>query len=753
MINPPFGSLEDWKSALMILPDASFFELMRSVFGNIKTPFSKHRLLEDLVAFFSKEEIRKAVSDYIDERDVLVIAAIAALSGPVPGELESFFAGELSLAAFQETLVNLEERFILYRLREGDRGRLALNPVLEPVLTPFIAGAALFPSLPVEGPPPQVVRDDRFLGALVSFILEEIHFFRTEGKFRKRVLDAGDALFPGLDLERSLGGFAALGLLRVERDDLFPERKLLAAFGDLSPGERLEYWAAGIRVCDGAGSPEAVFQGSARLYRASVRKTFRLIHRFFDLLEGERRYPLSTLLRYWSILDRREGETRPPFGEMLEILEMTGLLCPAAGETWTPGPVFGKTGTAFPEAAPPEEGAPLVMDTPVSWFLYPGIPFADMLDLAFFSAIRETGTAVRMELTRESAVRGFDHGYTAEGMIGMLRRLSGGRVNETLAWTLGDWEKRYGEVALHRGVVLTLEEGRRYLAEAEPVLSLIRKVLAPGVYLLADTGTETAAEALRQAGVDIVARYGAVLFSPSGMPAAGPEDGDRRFFPGADAAFSGPYGGAEALAAALSAGKRNGLPEDGPESPAKRPLRETVPEEGGGTRRERCERCERRLEELRRRLAAMPLGKAERDELSARVKRRLILIESQLEGASIRYEKREARFLDYVGKAAIAKQAIASKSLLEVHWPHPGKGTVETTGIPRALEKSGGESVLVIVPGGGPAPDSGNSQDPGIPGECLRIPGECLRIPGECLRIPLGKISLMRRIKKSIFGD
>ncbi|MDR1618964.1 MAG: helicase-associated domain-containing protein [Treponema sp.] len=751
MINPPFGSLADWKSALMTLPDASFFELVRSVFGNIKTPFSKHRLLEDLVAFFAKEEIRRAIADYIDERDALIIAAVAVLSGPLPGELESFFAGELSLAAFQEALVNLEERFIIYRLREGDRRRLALNPALEPVLTPFIAGDALFPSLPAEGPPPPLARDDRLLGALVSFTLEELHFFRSEGKFRKRVLDLGAAVFPGLDLERGFGGFAALGLLRAEGEDLIPGGEMLAAFGGISPRERLEYWAAGIRVYEDPEAPRGnFFRGSVCLCRASVRKTFRLIHRFFNLLEKERRYPLSTLLRYWSILVREE-RSRPRFEELRDIFEMTGLLCPAAGETWMTGPVFGKAGTASLETGPafpkagPEGGACLVMDTSASWFLYPGIPFADVLDLAFFSVIRETGTAVRMELTRESAVRGFDHGYTAEGMIGTLRRLSGGRINETLAWTLGDWEKRYGEVALYQGVVLSLEESRRYLADAEPVRSLIQRVLAPGVYLLDSSGTEEAAEALRQAGVGIVARHDTVR--PAGVLSAGQGDAPRpaggrgNFFPPADAVFSGgePWG------AGIFAGRGDAPPEDGPPSGGP----ESSPKAAGAVRRERREE---RMKRLRDRLTAMPLDRAERDELSARIKRRLVLSESQLEGASVRYEKREARLLDYVGKAAIAKQAIASKSLLEVHWPHPEKGLVETTGVPRALEKSGGESILVIGPGGDPAPDTGTAAESPA-GNAGPVSRDAPRISGECLRIPLGKISLMRRIKKSIFGD
>jgi hypothetical protein len=736
----------------MTLPDASFFELMRSVFGNIKTPFSKHRLLEDLTAFLSREEIRQAVSDYVDEQDALIMAAIAALSGPLPGELESFFAGEMDLAVFQDALVNMEERFIIYRFREGNRCRLALNPALKPALVPFITGAALFPSLPLKEPPRQPAQDDRLLGALISFTLEEAHLFRSEGKFRKRVLDSGNTIFPGLDLERSLGGFAVLGIFRAEGEDLTPDRELLAAFGDISPRERLEYWAAGIRIYEDPKAPRGnFFRGSVYLCRASVRKTFRLIHRFFNLLEKERRYPLSTFLRYWSILVREEREDRPQFEKLQGIFEMTGLLCSAADETWTVGPVFRET-------ALPDGDACLVMDAPGSWFLYPGISFADSLDLAFFSVIRETGMAIRMELTRESAVRGFDHGYTAERMLGILRRLSGGRINETLAWTLGDWEKRYGEVALYNGVVLTLEEDRRYLADTEPVLSLIQRVLAPGVYLLGGAGTEEAVEALRQAGVDIVARHDAVRSSPAGadVSAAGTGDGPspggrRNFFPAADVAFSGgeSWGTAGIAAAKTPAGQRDAPTEDMPD-----PSPEAMSPEGAAFGADRRERRKKRLKRLQDRLAAMPLGRAEKDELSARIKRRLILSESQLEGASIRYEKREARFLDYVGKASIAKQAIASKSLLEIHWPHPEKGTVETMGIPTALEKSGGESILVISPGGGSDPARKGSGDAArVSGNALQIPGEPIRIPEESLRIPLGKISLMRRIRKSIFED
>jgi hypothetical protein len=68
-------------------------------------------------------------------------------------------------------------------------------------------------------------------------------------------------------------------------------------------------------------------------------------------------------------------------------------------------------------------------------------------------------------------------------------------------------------------------------------------------------------------------------------------------------------------------------------------------------------------------------------------------------------------------------------------------------GVPLALEKSGGESMLVIGDSP-PAGGAGRSQ-----GDPRPAPGDPARTPGDTFRIPLGKISLLRRIKKSIFED
>jgi hypothetical protein len=188
----PFRSVDHWKSAIMALPEGNFFELLRSVFGNIKTPFSKHKLLEDLFAFLSKKENRKTIAAFIGEQDHKVLAATALLNEPETGDLENFFAGEMTEAELLAVIINLEERLILYRFRDEKNMRLALNPVLDEVLIPYIKDTRpLFPSYmkennagtevtPQQNGPSSYISDPRIMAALFTFIIEEEELFKAE---------------------------------------------------------------------------------------------------------------------------------------------------------------------------------------------------------------------------------------------------------------------------------------------------------------------------------------------------------------------------------------------------------------------------------------------------------------------------------------------------------------------------------------------------------------------------------------------
>jgi hypothetical protein len=672
--------------------------------------------MEDLSAFLSRGEIQDIISAYIDDRDRQLIAAIAALDEPVPGDLESFFAGEYSYLDLYGMLLNLEERLILYRFQEEGVYHLALNPLLEPVLAPVIADkGALFPSWVLENEdaspePAHPYWDERSLAAFFAFVAEEPDFFKAEGGIRKKVLDGGQQIFPGRALDPLIGGLQSLGLLQVEGSRLVQDDQQLNFFRDLSTQDRREYLAAGIyNYLQGKDPVVRYFN------RGRIRILSRFIHRVSGALDTGRRYPRKTLKRILGILEREDagnfqaaelGMPPPVIGDtgadlFLDSLESAGLLRAAQGnaaDSWY-----------FAAAREPGTGRPVIaMDTAFSCILYPEIAFADALILASFCSARETGTTVRFEVGRESVVRGLDHGLQAEAMIGHLERLSGSPADQNLRWTLTDWGSRYSSVSLYQGTVLTLAEDRQYLSQAEPLASRIVRTLATGVYLLSVENAEEAVLALQKAGVDIIARPPLSGRAGEAMPPAMP-----LVAPPAMLAHS-PYPSLGGLVRAPEGDFRERVFEErAPASPAT----------GDGAAY---------LERFRKALIKAALPKNERDELAARIERRLILSESQLAGAAVRYEKMEARNLDYVGKTMLAKQAIMQKSLVEISWPNPDGGLSRAAGIPRALEKSGAETLLILNPVAAEDTSTSSRED---------------------IRIPLGKISLLRRIKKSIFGE
>jgi hypothetical protein len=570
-------------------------------------------------------------------------------------------------------IVNLEERFILYRFTEGKTSRLALNPVLEQILLPIASDfRALFPAVSeaeasgaAKTQSTNACLNDRVLAGLLSFVSQWELFYRSEGVIRKRVIDAGKHSFPGLDLEEIVSALQILGLVFADGEKLLPDRKRFDDFGSLSARERSEYCATALLVYSGIKSYTEILPP---IYRSRIREIVNFIHSFLDYLDPELYYCEKTLNRLVEVLKATSG-TDINCGEMIEALEKTGLIIAASRELKRPADFKNKTEK--------NKGPLIAIDSSFSIIVYPEISYADVISLAGFLEIKETGAVVRFELNRDSAIRSFDNNTDAEKITELLNRLSCGRVDDSLVWNLKDWEKRYEEVSLKKGVILCLCEERRFLTQTRPLSDLIIETIAPGVYLLAENAMDTAADALRNAGIDIIARRRA-----KGKTAV------------TSAYFSSP--------------SSYSLNEKIPAADIK-----TIPKTDG--------HAAVLTSGFHAILEKMPLSETERQELSARIDRRLVLCEAQLKDAGIRYEKLEARHMDYAGKQNIAKQAIAQQSPVEIVWP-AGKSE-SIFGVPRSLEKEAGDLILTVVTAGGE----------------------------DVMRIPLAKISLLRRIKKSIF--
>ncbi|MCL2602647.1 MAG: hypothetical protein FWD91_07540, partial [Treponema sp.] len=407
-----FRSVDEWKSALMTLPDNRFFELLRSVFGNIKTPFSKQRLMDDLFNLLSREEIRATIAAYINGQDHKVIAAVALLHEPLPAELERFFTGELSGSELHALVLNLEERLILYRLRIEGVLHLSLNPVLEKILAPFAADPSpLFPSFLSKGkaskssakkgketpplveivPPPSRLFDGRVFAAFLSFLYdhsgEETLKGETEtasdsaspfagtqspaAKFRglrKKVLDDAKKIFPDIDVEMTVRTLLQLELFRAEGCSVIPCGEKIAGYSGLSQLERKMYWAAALYLCQ----TETAHSDIGSLYWGRLRKTAAAIHRFITSIDSEKKYPEVTLRRMLELQGRDDGGSgnvwgtrlfddrlHLSFSPLLAAAEKAGLLQraePAAhAESVKTGTCWKTAAVEKPVAAAPEK--------------------------------------------------------------------------------------------------------------------------------------------------------------------------------------------------------------------------------------------------------------------------------------------------------------------------------------------------------------------------------------------------------------
>jgi hypothetical protein len=490
------------------------------------------------------------------------------------------------------------------------------------------------------------------------------------------VLNAAKPVFHDLPLETIIGALQILGLFSVENELLTPDYQRFTAFGALSRQERLIYCAAGIQCY--ADSLKSAASVSPWLSRAKVRGYAEIISYLYNSLDSERLYPHVTLQKLVYMRERANTEKNDDkIFDIINIMEKVSLIVPVSEMYWRKVP-FTDT--------PSKKNTVIAMDTPFTVLLYPEITYNDAVTLAAFSTVIEAGITVRFELNRDSAVQAFNRGLSANTIIELLRQLSGNRVDENLLFTLGDWEKRYGEVTLRRGLVLTLSPDQRHLAETRTLARLIAETLAPGIYMLPESAEERAADALHKAGVTIIARRGECRAGDT-VPGEIESFGTRNFF--------------------------HPLYDEKPHTDKKQHALRTDASSASAL----TDQFHSVLKQTRH-------GKEERDELGARIDRRLVLCESQLKDAVVRYEKLEARGLDYVGKAMIAKQAISMQTPVEVIWPGKNKQQERLFGIPKALEKSGSESILIIDP----------------------LDGD-----NDMMRLSLGKISSLRRIKKSIF--
>jgi len=646
-----------WREALVRLSDQHFFDLMRMYLGAIKTPFNKQRLIEELSSFLRKKENRSHIIMCLDTFDLLVLSALHELPSPTQPKIIKLFSGSYSFPEMYERILNLEERLIIYRKSDTENREYAINPLLETELLPLIGmGFLVPPESRGEAHSAHLRIDDLSLAALYSFFLHESEAVKNDGSFRKKTISALETIFPQLYthpdcLPLLLAAFQNMGLLVKLEGRLVPDPERWLTFAQGTAPERVAYLVAA---------------AGGRFQRDTLQQRAQVFLDFFRTMDSGSLYKKETISRMAFLLTERTGHetvVRPHgrFATLLREKEVVvtagsvnggndyadiafafGLLLEKDG-LWTPN------AAAFAASAGSASKPCLIVSPSFTVTLMPGFTLAELLPLSGCMEVRDIQIAGQFEITRKSCAAAFDLGSTAETLAALLKSKSVQAVPQNVVFSLQDWYRNYSSVSLYHGFVLRVDESRRVLFENNKHLStLIRKILAPGIYLLDAESAEEIQEVFTSAELD--------------------------FLP----AVSTPVP------------KREAIPLPALRVPSARnddPVAAAV--EVDETTRLRYQT------ELLESLEALKLGTDLHEALKSRIERRIVLTSAQLDPESVKIEKVEARGMDFLGKIRIAEYALASGSMLEVVLDEKD-GNRLLLGRPLSTEKRTGDVLLKI---------------------------------------------------------
>ena len=739
-----------WEESFLAMDTETLLQLARNYIGAIKSPWDKRSVVARLTAFARKPETVQAMLALFDELD-MAIACTLILAGPLTdAELRSLFHGEVKAFDLDGRVANLEDRLVLFRLRDARVMRHALNPLLRESLARharnphmvFNAGAV---------PAPASVGEERSVApraaerlsplfaalALFSFVLHSPGAVKKGGMLSKKAAARLGSVIPEADSDPEryaalIQAFEETGILArngVEGDYDADS----GAFGAL-----LERHGAGLpfRLALALALPRGGTPGTIEALAAMVGSALDALPRDLPLPE--------TGLARWLGIATLDAETSLDMDALVKALSALRLIERRGGGFFLEpeaSSALSEERAGSPQAAFPQ----LVADGSHLLRVLPEAGQEARWLAARIARPARLGLVWELELDRESTREAFAAGLEAKAIVEALAKFSVRPIPQSLAFSMESWEKEFRSTRLFHGWVLVCDERRRTIVEGRPdIAALVKERLGPGVYLLDAAEMEDFAPIFAAAGIEVpppIRPHAHLRQTPAfpemkGRPSL--DEGGRGVTAEAaqreEAKAFSAFDRIEARDSEAADNRQDRVDLD-PE-PALARLRaalasrmasaRSVPpaDSPGGENVSPAEAAARERSNDRERSSART-GEMER-ELADRIESRLIVDEAQLARADVTLVRVEAGGLDYGGKTRLAERAIASPGdRLEIKYQLSGGEPESVTMRPVRLQKT----------------DRG-----------LVLEGEDLAA-GTPVRVPLGAASMVRRLRATPFGD
>ena len=665
-------NIKPWTDYIASLPDEKFFFIMRLYLGEIKTPFNKVRLMEQLASFLRNKDSIENIISLLDKTDIEFLTAIKYLPGLTVKTVCDFFSDEYSESIIYARLSNLRDRLLIYteKSRTNEEEYFRENPHFIDELSEYFNPERILPPQEVEinslETPFSVTPN--FLAAFISYINTYGLSLKADGKFKKVDLSNLEKIFgSGFECLQSLiTAFINLSLVREGEKYLEIDSKHLEAFAALPELSQLMILSTASAV---------------KLSRESLKRQTQLLsdclasmpesgcskNYFLRLAKiVNQRSPLVSngttggVSRFSQLLNMAKSETQSfdaanIMDTIFDSAVSFGLLSLKGtdknGENLY---IFNKcncneytNSTKLPKVLS-INGASTVM-------LLPGAGLLNLLLLTEFTQIVSCSTVMEFEISRKSVSKAFDRGISLQQIKAYLLENANFEIQQNLFVNLDEWHNSYSSAILYKGYILKISSENFARVESNPQVSKhIAEKLAEGVYLLNIPLETDPSEFLKASGLGFMGRVKSIT-----------KENEVFVFP------------------KISEGRDC-----------------SIKREDERNYKVVSEAKARKVKDmLLERLETLSFGEMQKENLQTKIENGLIISELQLASTAVKNEILEADAMDFQGKIHLVEASIKGNDMLEVFLAgRDGDGkTFSLFGSPVQLIKHEGDSILRLL--------------------------------------------------------
>ena len=671
-----------WQEAIASLPDKQFFNTMRLYLGEIKTPYNKQRLTQQLAAFVKREENLTSLLTLIDSFDVTILTAISLIPNPTQQTIIEFFRTEYPVTDLYAEIINLTERLLIYTEKSADTGKdfIRINPLIRENLLPYLDSRLIFPEYTVT----RFSNDDIFrispnlLAAFITYIRIRGISCKADGTIKKNDKSRLSEIFPGKDdfIQRLMNAFVNLSLvyereegkgfrLDINRTKKFAELSEIQQYALLCAAAVSRFSKDGLKkeaqlLIDCLTSiPESGFSRDSIIRLAFLVGTYTedgsaLAHksRFSQILEAARQESGIEPEQNAELLDRmidcavlfgllRKSGTSE---DGIELYKTAEELINTSKDSLTNDSLLNGESTQLPKV--------LNIDSTYTVTLMPGLSLRELLPLTDFMLVKKFEVVTEFEITRQTDSEGFDNDLTPEIIFERIEKYSYYQIPQNLKINITEWFNSYSSAQLYYGYVLKVKDNNISFAENNPnIKKYIKEKLAEGIYLLNLPAGSDISEFINESSLDFMGNVKTSLTKS-----------EFSTFP------------------LLRSGHKPAVLENKKTDCKKTSISD----------------ADKILKTLKASLKNLDMEKHAKESLEHRISSRLILSENQLKTAAVRTEILEADGMDFAGKVHLIEAAVKDEDLMELQMPDAnGKGDFFTlVGLPLGISKQPGEAVM-----------------------------------------------------------